>query len=221
VPDPRTLVLVRHGRTAWNLLGRAQGHTDIALDATGHDQAATLAPVIAAMRPSRLWSSDLARAHETASYLAEACGLPVKTDPGLREYDVGVRSGLTMSDFAERFPERYAAWLLEDESNLVEGEESTEQVRARVVPAMEGCLAELEPGETAVVVTHGACLMVGLMGLLGWPWKLARSLRGMENCGYAVVSEHPLKGGLRLTSYNEKAVSGRHEADFATDGPVG
>ena len=89
----RRLVLVRHGQTEWNLLGRAQGHADISLDAIGHAQAAAAAPYLAALAPVRLWSSDLARARETAAYVAEAAGLPVETDPRLREYDVGVRSG--------------------------------------------------------------------------------------------------------------------------------
>ena len=218
---PRTLVLVRHGQTAWNLQGRAQGHTDVSLDATGHEQAVTLAPVIAAMRPARLWSSDLARARETASYLGEACGLPVEVDPRLREYDVGVRSGLTLAEFAERYPAEFEAWLVDDESRLVEGAEHTEQVRDRVLPALRECLDGLCPGETGVVVMHGACLKVSLMALLGWPWELAGTLRGLENCGYAALEEHPEKGRLQLTSYDEKAVSGRHGADFATDGPVG
>src|SRR4051812_41766969 len=86
----RRLVLLRHGQTEWNSLGRAQGHADISLDATGHARAAAAAPYLAAMRPVRLWSSDLARAQETAAYVADAAGLTVETDPRLREYDVGV-----------------------------------------------------------------------------------------------------------------------------------
>jgi glucosyl-3-phosphoglycerate phosphatase len=221
VPDPRTLVLVRHGQTAWNLAERAQGHADISLDETGREQARSVAPVLAAMRPARLWSSDLARARETAAYVAEAAGLPVVTDPRLREYDVGLRSGLTLTEFAERFPDEYVSWLADDKTRLVPGEESTEQVRDRVVPALEDCLAALESGESGVVVLHGACLKVGVMGLLGWPWQLSASLQGVENCGYCVLSERPTDRRLRLTSYNEKAASGRHGADFATDGPVG
>ena len=66
-PDARRLVLVRHGRTAWNLTRRAQGHTDIPLDEVGHRQAAAMAPAVAALRPSRLWSSDLARAAQSGT----------------------------------------------------------------------------------------------------------------------------------------------------------
>ena len=32
----RTLVLLRHGRTSWNEIGRAQGHADVELDERYH-----------------------------------------------------------------------------------------------------------------------------------------------------------------------------------------
>ena len=218
---PRTLVLVRHGETDWNAQGRAQGHADVPLNAVGRAQAETVAPVLAAFEPARLWSSDLARAFQTAEYVAAASGLPVDADARLREYDVGKRSGLTLEEFAESYPEEYAAWVAQDPSRRVAGEESTEEVRDRILPALHDCLATLGPGETGIVVLHGACLKVGVMALLDWPWELAQSLQGPENCGYCVLSEHAVRGGLRLTSYNEKAVGARHGPDFATDGPVG
>jgi probable phosphoglycerate mutase len=221
VPDGRTLVLVRHGETAWNAEGRAQGHADVALSEVGRRQAARLAPVLAALEPARLWSSDLARALQTAEPVSAATGLEVEPDARLREYDVGRRSGLTLAEFAEAFPQEYAAWLADDAHVLVAGEETTEQVRDRVVAALRDCLASLRPGDTGVVVMHGACLKVGLLGLLDWPWQLARSLHGVENCAYSVLSEHRVRGGLRLTSYNEKAVGRRHGPDFVSDGPVG
>jgi glucosyl-3-phosphoglycerate phosphatase len=221
VPDPRTLVLVRHGETDWNAQGRAQGHADVPLNAVGRVQAETVAPVLAALDPARLWSSDLARALQTAQYVSAASGLPVEPDRRLREYDVGKRSGLTLEEFAVSYPEEYAAWIAHDPSRRVAGEESTEEVRDRILPALLECLATLQPGETGIVVLHGACLKVGVMALLDWPWELAESLQGPENCGYCVLSEHTVRGGLRLTSYNEKAVGARHGPDFATDGPVG
>ena len=165
----RRLVLVRHGQTAWNSVFRAQGHADISLDDTGRGQAAAAAPYLAAMQPVRLWSSDLARARETAAYVASAAGLDVEHDPRLREYDVGVRSGLTSAEFAETYPREYAAWLVHDESCLVAGEESSSRVRERILPALRECLDSLGEGETGIVVTHGACLKVGLLALLGWP----------------------------------------------------
>ena len=211
MPDPRTLVLLRHGETDWNAQERAQGHADVPLNAVGRAQAETVAPVLAAF----------ARAMQTAECVASTSALTIEPDARLREYDVGKRSGLTLAEFAARYPDEYAAWVAEDPSRRVPGEESTEEVRDRILPALHDCLAALEPGETGIVVLHGACLKVGVMGLLGWPWELARSLQGPENCGYCVLSEHAVRGGLRLTSYNEKAIGSRHGPDFATDGPVG
>jgi probable phosphoglycerate mutase len=222
----RTIVLLRHGQTAWNAEQRAQGHADISLDDVGRAQAAAAALHLAALAPVRLWSSDLARARETAAYVAQATGLTLETDPRLREYDVGVRSGLTHPEFKASYPQEYAAWLADDERVLVEGEESTLQVRERMLAALTDCLDALAEGETGIVVTHGACLKVGLIALLGWPWELSRGLRGMDNCGWSVLSEHGTKGGLRLVSYNETAVVGAHPdhapgGDFASDEAVG
>jgi broad specificity phosphatase PhoE len=221
VPEARTLVLLRHGETDWNAEERAQGHADVPLNAVGHAQADVVAPVLADLEPSRLWSSDLTRALQTAEHVGRATGLAIEPDARLREYDVGMRSGLTRVEFAARFPREYTAWLANDSSHLVPGEESSSQVHARVVPALRGCLAALTWGQTGIVVMHGACLKVGVMGMLAWPWELASSLQGPENCGYCVLSEHQDRGRVRLTSYNEKAVGARHGPDFATDGPVG
>jgi broad specificity phosphatase PhoE len=221
VPEGRTLVLLRHGETEWNAVQRAQGHADVPLNAVGHAQAEAVAGTLAGFGPVRLWSSDLARAMQTAEHVAAATGLPIESDPRLREYDVGRRSGLTLDEFAATYPDVYASWKRGDGRLRVLGEESTEQVRARVVPALSDCLLALEPGTTGIAVLHGACLKVGLMAVLGWPWELSRSLRGLDNCGYCVLAESGPDGELRLTSYNERAGCTVGAPDFAADAPVG
>lgn len=222
--EARTLVLVRHGQTDWNLSGRAQGHADIPLNATGRAQAQTVARVLAGFDPVRLWSSDLARAWQTAEAVAEATGLVIECDPRLREYDVGERSGLTLDEAAERFPEQYAAYRAGRSATLVPGEETTAQVRDRVVPALLDCFARLDAGETGIAVTHGACLRVGLMGLIGWPWENARALVGIENGAFCVLTHDPAQERVRLVSYNEKAgghgPSGRAAFETARSGPL-
>jgi probable phosphoglycerate mutase len=221
VADARTLVLVRHGETDWNLSGRAQGHTDIPLNDTGRAQARSVAHVLRAFVPARLWSSDLARARETAEAVASTTGLTVELDRRLREYDVGERSGLTLEEAAEQFPEELAAYRAGQTATLVPGEETTEQVRDRVVPALLDCFAALDGGETGIVVMHGACLRVGLMGVLGWPWEHARALVGIENAAYCVLVHDPVQDRVRLASYNEKAQRSSQGPDFVADAPVG
>ncbi|HEY0905274.1 MAG TPA: histidine phosphatase family protein [Marmoricola sp.] len=215
------LVLVRHGQTAWNLDGRAQGHTDTVLDDVGRAQAEAMVPYLCAMAPTAIWSSDLARARQTADHLAAATGLTVHLDSRLREFDVGERAGLTIAEFAEQLPEAHAAWRDGHITGHVPGAETIGQVTARVVPALRDAWAATAAGETTVVVAHGACLRVSLLAFLGWPETLLGSLRGLDNCGWAVVEQTPDGRGIRLASYNETAHPAVHGPDFASDAPVG
>ncbi len=201
----RTLVVLRHGRTAWNDAGRAQGHADIDLDQVGRAQAEAAAVELARLSPVRIWCSDLLRARQTAAALAATTGLTPEVVPALREYDVGKRTGLTFDEFEAAFPDEYVAWLAGDESLTVPGAETTSDVRARIVPAMRACLDALGPTQTGVVVTHGAALRVGVAGLLGWPDEVDESLAGMGNCGWLRLREHTRFGHLQLASYNEGA----------------
>lgn len=200
----RTLVVLRHGRTAWNDAGRAQGHADIELDELGHAQARTAALALAGLAPARIWCSDLLRARQTAAALAEATGITPEVVPALREYDVGTRTGMTFDEFEAAFPDEYAAWLAGDESLTVPGAETTSEVRARIVPAMRACMEALGAGETGVVVTHGAALRVGVAGLLGWADEMDETLAGMDNCSWLRLREHTRFGHLQLASYNER-----------------
>jgi len=201
----RRLVLLRHGRTAWNESGRAQGHADIELDPTGHAQAESAARQLAGLDPAALWSSDLARARQTAGYVASACGLSPRYDDRLREFDVGERQGLTLDEFAGRFPDEYTSWVRGDALLPVRDGEVTEDVERRIVPALRECLGSLGHGETGLVVTHGAAMKVAVTGLLGWPRDLTISLKGVDNCAWVVLDEIEHGGRLRLAAYNQKA----------------
>ncbi|MBL0002502.1 MAG: histidine phosphatase family protein [Actinomycetales bacterium] len=214
--DTRKLVLVRHGRTDWNLAKRAQGHTDIPLDEVGHAQAQAMAPFVAALRPSRIWSSDLARESDRGIR-----GGADRCDRGGGRATAGVlrgeRSGLTRVEFQERFPREYAAWLAEDETCLVPGAESTADVLARMVPALRSFLAALGPGEVGVVVTHGACLRAAMLELIGLPLSADAAFATMGNCTWSTVQEAEFGGRLRVAAYNE----GVPAHDFASGDEVG
>jgi broad specificity phosphatase PhoE len=205
----RRLILLRHGRTAWNESGRAQGHADIELDETGHVQAESAARHLAGLGVFALWSSDLVRARQTAGYVAGACGLVPVYDDRLREFDVGERQGLTLDEFAERYPAEYSAWVRGEGLLPVKGGEVTEDVGRRIVPALRECLAALGHGETGLVVTHGAAMKVAVVGLLGWPQDLTVSLKGVDNCAWVSVEEIEHGGRLRLAAYNQKAPQDR------------
>jgi len=201
----RRVVLVRHGQTAWNAQGRAQGHTDIGLNDVGRRQSEAMAPVVAAFEPSLLVSSDLARARETAAFLEKQTGLTAEQDPRWREYDLGERTGLTLPEFGELMGVEFDGWWDVHAHLEVPGAESPDELAARVRPAFEQVLDRLAEGETAVVVTHGASLRVALAGILGWPVETAGGMEAMNNCAWATVAETG-PGRLRLSAYNQTVV---------------
>ncbi|MGH3412094.1 MAG: histidine phosphatase family protein [Marmoricola sp.] len=198
----RRLVLLRHGRTAWNRIDRAQGHADVALDEVGQHQAKQAAAALAELDPVLLWTSDLVRARQTAAQLEEATGLVARPDPRLREYDLGIRTGLTRPEFAATHPEVYQAWLAGADGPRVEGEEHHDDVRRRMVPALQEMLAALGDGETGIVVSHGACLKATLPRLLGWEAVNPATIVGMDNCAWAVVVRASPELPARLAAYN-------------------
>ena len=192
-----------------------------------------MAPHSRGLRPSRLWTSDLARASQTAAYIGVVCGLQPEPDPRLREFSVGERAGLTRAQFEERFPREYAAWLANDEECQVPGSETTADVLGRMVPALRSYVAELQPGGLGLVVSHGACLRASLLEIIGLPQSADAALGSLANCSWTTLQEVEPGGPLRLMSYNVTApgtpdadddgdsLSAPHRADFASAQVVG
>ena len=104
------LLLVRHGETDWNRDRRFQGHADPPLNETGRAQARALADELAGEVIDAVYTSDLARARETAEILAARLGAEVVPLRELREIDVGEWQGLTWTEIEERYPDGALAW---------------------------------------------------------------------------------------------------------------
>jgi glucosyl-3-phosphoglycerate phosphatase len=185
------LVLWRHGQTAWNAQRRFQGHSNVPLDETGHEQARSAARYLAAMHPDAIFSSDLARAAETAAYLGQFTGLPVQLDKDLRERGGGSWEGLTDKQIREGYPEAYAAWLPPDG-------EPVSAVAERVADSFERIAAGVD-GSLAVLVSHGAAINLGISRLLGLPER-TRVLGPLGNCSWSVLGRR--HGNWRLLEHN-------------------
>ncbi|MDO9496468.1 MAG: histidine phosphatase family protein, partial [Nocardioides sp.] len=185
----RTLVLLRHGRTAWNHALRVQGQLDVDLDDVGREQATAAAEVLAKLGPTQLWSSDLVRARSTAAALAEATGLSPTYDARLREFHLGERQGLTHDEYSELDPVEFEQFR-RGHYDSAPGAEPTADVRRRMTEALGELLAALAPGETAIAVSHGAAIRVATGAMLGWPAEQFHTLRGLTNCGWVVLEDH-------------------------------
>jgi probable phosphoglycerate mutase len=154
-PDRRILFLFRHGETDWNREGRLQGHTDVPLNATGLAQAEALAQRLRPHRLDAVLSSDLSRALTTGRVVADALGVPLTTDLGLRETNVGAAEGLIWADAKARFGEDLTERWYSDEDTAFPGGETGLATLTRGLAALRR-FAIAHPYRRIGVSTHGA-----------------------------------------------------------------
>jgi glucosyl-3-phosphoglycerate phosphatase len=197
------LLLLRHGRTAWNDAGRYQGHADPDLDDTGRAQAAVVGPVVASMAPDVVISSDLRRCQQTA----RALGLPYRVDERLREIDVGYWSGLTREEASRRYPDEEAAWLRGQDIRRGGGE-TYEEVGARAARVFDDLLRSgaVRDDGLIVFVLHGGTARSLVGRILGLTPSLWWHLGPLGNCRWSVVRRVE-NGGYRLAEHNSGPLS--------------
>jgi len=155
--ENRTIWLVRHGESSWNALGLIQGHSEgPTLTEKGRQQSADAANGLRDGAVEAIYTSDLERAQETASFVGSALGLPVQCQPALRERSFGVFEGrpLTSLDSAD-------SGIRDDRvvsaSVRPDGGESLDDMYARV-GAFVDWLGDQGHGGDVVVVTHGGTI---------------------------------------------------------------
>ncbi|MDH2910664.1 MAG: histidine phosphatase family protein [Candidatus Eremiobacteraeota bacterium] len=159
------LLLVRHGRTAWNSSGRFQGRSDIPLSPEGIAQARAAAEALADDPIDAAFSSDLIRAASTAEAILFGRAVPLAFDVRLREFDFGAWEGRTWAEIVEEFPAAGGTALTSARDYHPQGGETFADVRLRV----RAWLNERAPYDERriLVVAHAGTLHALLAELLG------------------------------------------------------
>jgi broad specificity phosphatase PhoE len=152
------LVVVRHGRTAWNASGRFQGHTDIPLDDEGRRQAADVARMLAPESFDRAVASDLMRARETAEIVLGERETALEIDARWREMRFGSWEGLAWSEIVERQPELATRSASSPRFYTPAGGESFDDLCARIAEALDALRATVTDGQRVLVATHAGPL---------------------------------------------------------------
>jgi broad specificity phosphatase PhoE len=191
------LVLVRHGRTAFNDQGRLLGTTDDPLDAEGERQAGRAAERLVGMGIAAIECSPLSRARRTAEVIAARLGIAaVEVEPDLLEYDFGVLSDVTLAALRERDPALHAhvqAWLeMGPEPTMarpvVPRAETMEHLAARVHRFTAKVVARYQ-GRVALAVAH-AGLMRAMLTLWAGGTLDRRLPFRIDNASVSVVDFH-------------------------------
>jgi probable phosphoglycerate mutase len=154
--------IVRHGETPWNVERRVQGWEDIELNENGQQQAVALGQHLAKLKQQgkildAIYSSDLKRAHQTASIVGQAIGMTPTPLVGVRERHFGILQGLIFSTMAEHQPQAAAAWKSRDPDAEIPGGETLGTFHRRVVQAIDE-VAHKHNGKRVMVVSHGGAL---------------------------------------------------------------
>lgn len=142
-----TIGFVRHGVTAWNKEGRAQGSSDIPLDDEGIAMAQHVAKRIAGEQWDVIYTSPLIRAKKTAEIIA--LGKPEVTlleDNRLREFGGGLIEGTTEVERLEKWGPSWREMEL--------GVEPNEEIISRGMAFVEDMKAA-HAGQRVLVVSHG------------------------------------------------------------------
>jgi broad specificity phosphatase PhoE len=148
-PARTRLVLARHGETAWSKSGQHTGRTDIPLTDRGREQARRLGSALAGRTFSRVLSSPLARARETAEIAG--FGDKLEIDPELQEWDYGIYEGRRRADIVRDEP-GWTIW-----TRPIPSGESLDALGERA----DRVIAALLPGGGDVLVfSHGHFLRV-------------------------------------------------------------
>jgi broad specificity phosphatase PhoE len=177
------LWLVRHGATVWNQERRFIGHCDLALAPLGHTQARWVGRRLRLEHVTAIYSSDLQRAHETATIIATCCSLqrPIVVSPAWREMSFGEWEGLTYAQIVDQYkshldffsdPIRYSPPGGEPFLHLVQ------RVQAAFAQLAQDAAKETDAVNRGdiVLVSHAGTLRALLCSLLGMPlghqWQL-------------------------------------------------
>jgi len=181
------IILTRHGETDWNSDSRIQGHTDIALNANGSAQAEALVERLADETIDIIYTSDLARAADTAEAVRRRRpDTRLLKTPLLRERNWGALEGLTRDEIKTGFPDDAARLASGDPDYAPAGGESKNQVRTRVQGLLDSLVRENQ-GKTILVVTHGGICAMALRIVLGTDMASRAPFR-IDNCSITTIA---------------------------------
>jgi len=200
----RTLVLVRHGQSEWNLKNLFTGWRDVDLTEKGVAEAIEAGKILAGrgMKFDLAMTSDLIRAQRTCQFILDEVGqsdLETTRDLALNERNYGDLAGLNKDDARKKWgAEQVHIWRRSyDVPPPGDDGESLKDTGARVWPYyMQEILPRVMRGGTILVSAHGNSLRALVMVLDG----LSRDEVTSLNLGTGVPMIYKLNADTTVAS---------------------
>ncbi len=164
--DKTIIILARHGECKGNREGLFRGRSDFPLNEIGLSQASELAREIKLFKPTKIFTSPLSRARQTADKISRECGIEAEEREGINNIELGPWEGKPKEYIAEKYPEQWQVWLNEPERLEVPGMEAIDQLQERVRKDLDK-IVEQYYGQSIVIVSHRAVLKPLIASCLG------------------------------------------------------
>jgi broad specificity phosphatase PhoE len=177
------ILLVRHGQTDENVSGRISGQGSAPLNGRGQEQAKLAAQVLAPLNVSRLVSSPVVRALETATILDAHLQLGIEEEPDLREVGYGDWEGQTFQ--AVRGGTAFQLALNDPINAVFPNGESLVSVQQRGVRVVES-IRQGAPQDVVVLVSHGDVIRMLVAHYLGMTFNDYRRIT-IDNGAISVI----------------------------------
>lgn len=199
------LYLVRHGQTLSNGQQRYLGLTDEPLSAEGLLQAEAIGERLKNENISKVYSSALRRAFQTAEAIGKKHDLQPTVIPGLNEVDFGKWDSKTYYEIYRKYPYEIDRWLLNPEKLDIPGGEKWSHFKNRVISAINSILNENKSSKNAgiVVASHGGPLRLIISHFLGLktPYFVGPHALMLDHGGLSIV--HYINGYSTVEGVND------------------
>ena len=153
------LVILRHGQSEWNALGKWTGTTDVSITEKGADQARSLGDKLKDMRFDFAYTSEQVRTKETLEAFLEGASqqeVHHEATRAINERDYGIYTGMKKGDIQGIIGQEAYDQLRRSWDGPVEGGESLKDVYERTIPFyLRIILPRLRHGQNVLVVAHG------------------------------------------------------------------
>ena len=155
------LILIRHGESEWNALGKWTGWTDVSITDEGARLSRELGEKLGDVRIDVAYNSELKRTKETLDAVLEGMSqTPERRVSGaVNERDYGVYTGMLKEEVRTEIGEEAYLALRRGWDRPIENGESLKDVYTRVLPFyLEEIVPQLLDGKNVLIVGHGNSL---------------------------------------------------------------
>ena len=162
------LYIIRHGETDWNVKRRFQGRSDIPLNDEGRRLARITSEALKEIPFTKIYTSPLKRAFETAMIIKGDRNIPVIEEPRIIEISFGEYEGLCCGKDNYNIPDpEFMNFFDKPEAyKPPRGAEGIDELKARTADFLQEIVHNKDMvNDTILVSTHGAALR-GLLSFM-------------------------------------------------------